>query len=535
MDSVVYLAIAVILFRGFAAEGYMISTGSMAPCLLGYHRQIVCPACSFAFCRGVQFDGEEVALASPSARPEATTETESLATACPNCGLQSIDTGGVPRNEGDQLLVHKHLYQLRPPRRWEVVVFRHPTDVLQAYVKRVVGLPHETMEIVDGDVYADGILQRKSLETQRSMRICVYDHDHVPEDPEWHPRWQAGADKSWTAGHAGFLHRSGQQDAAASGEAGLAPVKWLTYHHWIRRGGNHRTDVALEQWPTGVPEARELDFRLSYDMSVLTYQGVLPSATARRFHALSTDARWQAAIDELERRSHESPITDGYGYNHPAARDESVPIHDLMIEALVARVGPTGRWCIQMSDGHHLFTAVFDMDGRQVQLYTDEKDQPLRISPLPDGAFVDETTIEMSLFDRQIMLAIDGELPFAPVPYSAVEGPRRMTATPVRIGAAGVDLHLTHLRLYRDVHYTAREHPGQQAVTRLGADEFYMLGDNSPVSLDSRAWHSPAIPRDLLIGKPFVVHLPSRQGQLEIAGKVYHFRIPDFSRVRYIR
>ncbi|MCA9019710.1 MAG: S26 family signal peptidase, partial [Planctomycetaceae bacterium] len=43
LESVASLAIAVILFRTFAAEGYMISTGSMAPSLLGYHKQVTCP------------------------------------------------------------------------------------------------------------------------------------------------------------------------------------------------------------------------------------------------------------------------------------------------------------------------------------------------------------------------------------------------------------------------------------------------------------------------------------------------------------
>jgi hypothetical protein len=110
-----------------------------------------------------------------------------------------------------------------------------------------------------------------------------------------------------------------------------------------------------------------------------------------------------------------------------------------------------------------------------------------------------------------------------------------MTSQPVQLGAAGVDLSVSHLRLYRDVHYTAKRLSSQDRFATLGPEEFFVLGDNSPVSVDSRVWESPAIPRELLVGKPFLVHLPSRQSRLEIAGNAHHIRIPDFSRIRYIR
>ena len=53
LDSLVCLAIAVTLFRTFEVEGYIISSGSMAPILLGYHKRVVCPACSFSFAFGM--------------------------------------------------------------------------------------------------------------------------------------------------------------------------------------------------------------------------------------------------------------------------------------------------------------------------------------------------------------------------------------------------------------------------------------------------------------------------------------------------
>jgi signal peptidase I len=57
----------------------------------------------------------------------------------------------------DRLMVNKLIYHFRDPRRGEVVVFR-PPDALHAkddYVKRVVGLPGDKIEIKDGHLYVN--------------------------------------------------------------------------------------------------------------------------------------------------------------------------------------------------------------------------------------------------------------------------------------------------------------------------------------------------------------------------------------------
>ena len=57
---------------------------------------------------------------------------------------------------GDRLLADKLTYRLHPPHRGDVIVFYYPRDPEQIYVKRVIGLPGETVEIHSGDVYIDG-------------------------------------------------------------------------------------------------------------------------------------------------------------------------------------------------------------------------------------------------------------------------------------------------------------------------------------------------------------------------------------------
>ncbi len=52
-------------------------------------------------------------------------------------------------------------YLFHPPQRGEVVLFYFPRDTRQIYIKRVIGLPGETVEIRDGKVYINSRLIRE--------------------------------------------------------------------------------------------------------------------------------------------------------------------------------------------------------------------------------------------------------------------------------------------------------------------------------------------------------------------------------------
>ena len=57
---------------------------------------------------------------------------------------------------GDYLLVNKFVYLFRPIRRGDIIVFKFPHDEARDFIKRVVGLPGETLEIRDRQVFIDG-------------------------------------------------------------------------------------------------------------------------------------------------------------------------------------------------------------------------------------------------------------------------------------------------------------------------------------------------------------------------------------------
>ncbi len=53
---------------------------------------------------------------------------------------------------GDYLIVDEISYKFRDPQRGEVVVFKYPNDLSQRYIKRIIGLPGETVKIENGKV-----------------------------------------------------------------------------------------------------------------------------------------------------------------------------------------------------------------------------------------------------------------------------------------------------------------------------------------------------------------------------------------------
>ena len=59
-------------------------------------------------------------------------------------------------NPGDRIVGFRLSYLFSEPQRGDIVIFRYPDDETQFYIKRIIGLPGETVEVKDGFVLIDG-------------------------------------------------------------------------------------------------------------------------------------------------------------------------------------------------------------------------------------------------------------------------------------------------------------------------------------------------------------------------------------------
>jgi len=90
--------------------------------------------------------------------------------------------------KGDKLFVNKFIYRYRNPERWEIIVFKEPEHNKKDFIKRLVGLPGEEVEIRNGFVYINGRRQGPPQEIEGNV---YYNQDdfagigqevRVPED-----------------------------------------------------------------------------------------------------------------------------------------------------------------------------------------------------------------------------------------------------------------------------------------------------------------------------------------------------------------
>ena len=65
-------------------------------------------------------------------------------------------------DDGDQLIVDKLTYRFHDPERFDIIVFPFRYTDNTYYIKRIIGLPGETVQIVDGEIYINGELLEES-------------------------------------------------------------------------------------------------------------------------------------------------------------------------------------------------------------------------------------------------------------------------------------------------------------------------------------------------------------------------------------
>ena len=559
VETVVFVVVLVLLLKSFAAEAFVIPTGSMAETLWGHQKVVKCPQC------GLEFPVNCSAEVDPSdgAAPQRVTGC-----ICPNCRQQiTLTIPGEPNHEanrtapgtipdpgphnGDRVLVAKFVYDLFVglPDRLDVVVFKFPGDegsghrgvafpatgpikkhVPINYIKRLIGLPGETIAIHRGKLFVlsaekaarldivypdvaeagddlgkktllwrlgkthhnddkaikafrDGHFDiiRKKPDNLLSMRRIVYDYDHQAKDligPD-HQRWRPADNTAWSA-----------SDKTAFAHEGTGKgIEWLHYKHLLRDS-------------PGKPQL----------------------------------------------------ITDFMGYNTGSeAQEVGNWASDLMVECQVDVAETKGTFALELSRGPMRYQALFDLETGTCSLYPiefEEKDGKFRQKEGDPKALKSVSTslkkkgsyhLRFANMDDRLTVWIDDKLVFED--GVELETPRKLLPEkendmerPVSIGSREAKVTVSKIKVFRDTYYTTARDNNPKEVDCKAFDpkdpkawaeladvipstyyvqpgHFLCMGDNSPQSSDGRSWG--LVPQRLLLGRALLVYWPfSRAGRI---------------------
>jgi signal peptidase I len=540
IETVVFVVVLVLLLKTFVAEAFVIPTGSMAETLLGYQKWATCPECGEIF----------PVNCSSEVDPQQGPPVPVVGCTCPNCRFKELwqETDGrgqivrtlpeaPPWGSGDRVLVSKfpydngHFGAAGQPKRFNVVVFKYPMEPQKGqtpmnYIKRLCGLPGETIAIFNGDLYVlkPGVLTypnlprpenekdlwqkdyfysndqeavdlfhhdpeamkrhpdaqfeilRKTPDLIMAMRRLVYDNDHLPKDlvGKVKPRWQDRG--GWAATDAdapkAFRHQADDDQQ----------THWLRYQHLLVER-SHPGDVPPDLKPQLIRNF------MGYNT------GELPGG---RGHMVDTN--W---------------------------------VGDLIQEATVTVEAPQGEWTMELSKGADRFQARFDLQAGTVSLWrlTGGEVQEMA-KPAPAISKAGTYKVRFANVDSRLTVWVDGNLPFQDktggedrkeggvdyAPWVPRQGDTTDSANdpnnlePASFGAArGAKLSVAHLQLWRDTYYTpfTETRSFQTAELRtmyVQPGHYLCLGDNSSESSDSRYWG--LVPQRLLLGRALVVYYP---------------------------
>jgi signal peptidase I len=85
-------------------------------------------------------------------------------------------------SDQERIFINKFVYRFEPIQRGDVVVFWYPVDPSKSFIKRVVGLPGETVEIRQGRVYINGKLDPEPYVPPQYEDLSDFAPARVPED-----------------------------------------------------------------------------------------------------------------------------------------------------------------------------------------------------------------------------------------------------------------------------------------------------------------------------------------------------------------
>lgn len=503
VEAFVVAFILALLFRAFVAEAFVIPTGSMAPTLMGAHKDVACEQCDHRFQIG----------ASMERRGPYQNDTV-IAGVCPNCRyLNSLDlaeNGSHATFNGDRILVSKFAYTISEPERWDVIVFKFPGNPKQNYIKRLVGLPNETISIEHGDVFVadlDGstpeTILRKPADKLLAMRHHVYDTDQQSElliksgYPSRLQPWRENTSQpptdSWqiTQNPEGLVAEVKPADANAT--------------HWLRYFHRWPTEM---QWATatkGGPLNTVDPYSGRLVSDFYSYDCYVTVQSRDVYEDPPSNARWSGPPDFNPDYVSGGPLTQFRGFarfgQSGLAADGLHWVGDLIVESEVQTSGDCKELLLEIVESGVQYRCRINLENGTAELSILDGDQQREFSSGNESrsALVkgdtsvragDSFAVRFSNCDDQLLLWVDDELVEfeGPTTFDAGEfrpsdknypryqkGVHPMDAAPVGIAVRGGAATINRVRVDRDKYYVATDESRFDGINDYDRNKLFQL------------------------------------------------------------
>ncbi|MDR2169270.1 MAG: S26 family signal peptidase [Planctomycetaceae bacterium] len=473
---VVALALAFFL-KAFAAEAYLIPTGSMASTLMGRHKDVCCEICGYQFQVNASEELEDQQHLNIDG--STTTPPRVVGGTCPQCrhtmylGSDNVDRKNFNSFNGDRIFVNKSQFDFTNPRRWHVTVFRYPGKPQINYIKRLVGVENETVRIEHGDIFVrrngetEFEIQRKPLPQLRAMLRIVDDNDYViPElhDIGWFDKWSNVASESWKRSSDFKSFSIDATDVTSdddpqpnSSSKNLLSEHWLEYSNIVPTSDDW---FSLKQ--QRLPPVRNKEYNpqlvtdfISYNSGIVRYLDY--TGAIRLEPEISTPTITRNGITRQEHFCRQS--TNGIGLNW---------VGDLATSVNLNIKKPQGVFMLSLVKGGVNFLCKIDLTTGNAALSISGKTESFELATAQTQVRLNGNyEIMFCNIDEELRLIIDGkEINFkSKNRYDKFckensmldrnRRPDRSDLKPARIGVSGAAVEVSKIKIWRDMYYIA--------------------------------------------------------------------------------
>jgi len=485
IESLAVAFILALLFKAFIAEAFVIPTGSMAPTLMGAHKDIRCEECSYQYQCGASNEFNDV-----GARNEAIV----IGTTCPLCRKPQVANPSVDSNHatfsGDRILVSKLAYVMSQPRRWDVIVFKFIQEARLNYIKRCVGRPNETIRIREGNIYLRTnpkpndianapekagpafVIARKPPHVMNAMLQVIYDSRYLPKK-----LIKAGMPSAWQPfppeNSNWRIEQTETKWAASISNAPTGMTSWLRYYHRVVDPLAWESIEATGKLPVPIqPQSSRLvtDFT-AYNAGYSTNKSRI---NAENFQAIAQD--WIQAANRAGFAANRPLENDGIHWTGDLAAEFEIKTSAdaQSLALLIVEAGVEHECRIDLKTGQATITVL--LDGKPVEAFL-QPGQPLaaKASANTSVRAGGKHRIRFANVDDTLVLWVDGSpVKWSPsgellteayisftnrVPKTSPSNP--LDAAPIAIGVDGGGAEIFRARAFRDIYYISHGNRNQ--------------------------------------------------------------------------